>query len=92
MREGPHTETPLHGGLSLTHIHKCSHVGGNAHTHMDSVPHGGTETGVRSGHNRKCSTDYIKRIDSLLRMNFGREVEAFTPPVRQFQQSCAIKE
>lgn len=86
MREGPHTETPLHGGLSLTHIHKCSYVGGSTHTH------GGTETGVRSGHNRKCSTDYIKRTDSLLRMNFGREVEAFTPPVRQFQQSCAIKE
>lgn len=24
--------TPLHGGLSLTHIHKCSHVVGNTHT------------------------------------------------------------
>ncbi len=51
----------------------------------------GTEAGVRSGHNRKWSRDYIKRTDLLLRMNFCREVEAFTAPLRGFQQSCTVK-
>lgn len=50
----------------------------------------GTKTGVRSGHNRKWSRDHIKRMDSLLRMNFCREVEACTPPL--FQQSCTVKQ
>lgn len=59
-------------------IHKHSHTAANE-TLVDSLPCKRTEAGVRSGHNRKRSRDYMKGgTDSLLRMNL-EEVKVFIP-------------
>lgn len=59
-------------------IHKHSRTAANE-TLVDSLPCRRTEAGVRSGHNRKRSRDYMKgRTDSQLRMNL-EEVKVFIP-------------
>lgn len=55
-----------------------SHTAANE-TLVDSLACKRTETGIRSGHNRKCSRDYMKRTDSLLPMLFCEEAKAFIP-------------
>lgn len=58
--------------------HKHSHTAANE-TLVHSLPCNRTETGIRSGHNRKCSIDYMKRTDSLVQMLLYEEVKAFIP-------------
>lgn len=67
MRERLHNSPPWR---TLTHTHTQMFSCSRQHTHMDCLPYGETETGVGSGHNRKCSRDYIKRTGSLRRVNF----------------------
>lgn len=58
--------------------HEHSHTAANE-TLVYPLPCNRTETGIRSGHNRKCSIDYMKRTDSLVQMLLCEEVKAVIP-------------